>query len=219
LSKAEVYHYIKAHIEGPTRWATIRKENTNMTMRLRAGLLILAFLLVAAFLSAGGKKEDQSADDKDTGTEVVEGFQSVTAANMQLQWKVDGDSLNVIVSAPTTGWVSVGFNPSRMMKDANIITGYVKDGQAFVRDDFGTKATGHAADESIGGRDDISEASGSEANGSTQIRFTIPLDSGDSKDQVLEAGQEYKVILAYGKNGADDYSSYHAKRGSARIKL
>ena len=61
---------------------------------------------------------------------------------------------------------------------------------------------------------------GNETDGITRIRFTIPLDSGDAFDKVLEQGRTYKVIYSYGPNGKDDFGSYHTQnRGSFEITL
>lgn len=119
------------------------------------------------------------------------------------------DSLLISISAPTTGWVSVGFEPSRVMKDADIYIGYVQDGEVFLRDDFGTGNTSHAPDTSLGGESSFTGLSGTEADGVTSITFTIPRNSGDSFDKVLAAGGSYKVLLGYGPDGSDDYTTYH----------
>lgn len=169
--------------------------------------------LVPAF--SGGDGEDEGAS-----VEVLEGFQSVTQSGVNFQWQVDGDSLNVQVSAKTTGWVAVGFDPSNMMQDANIIIGYVSDGEAFVRDDYGVGKVKHGADADNGGTDDVANVSGTEEDGVTTLRFTIPLDSGDSTDRPLTEGNKYKVIVAHGPDGKDDFGSYHANtRGSTEITL
>ena len=67
----------------------------------------------------------------------ADGYWSVSAESITLQWKVGGSRLNVRVRAKTTGWVAVGFDATRKMKDANIIIGYVKGDSVFFRDDFG----------------------------------------------------------------------------------
>ena len=51
---------------------------------------------------------------------------------------IDEENLNIQVTAQTTGWVAVGFDPSSKIKDANILIGYVAADGAFLRDDFGT---------------------------------------------------------------------------------
>ena len=141
----------------------------------------------------------------------------VSSAGMNFEWTVNGNSLQCKLSAPTSGWVAVGFNPSTIMKDANIIIGYVNNGQASIRDDFGSTMFVHEDDTAIGGTDNITDKKGTENNGTTEISFTIPLDSGDSKDQKLVAGQSCKVIFSYGPE--DNFTSMHARTGKANITL
>ena len=61
----------------------------------------------------------------------------------------------------------------------------------------------------MGGSDDISAASGDETDGTTTIRFTIPLDSGTPGDKPLVPGNTVEVLLAYGPDDADDFDGYH----------
>ena len=180
-------------------------------MTIREKMILLAALFLPSLLFAGGGGEAQAQGEN--------GYWTITGAQVEFQWKIESSNLDVVLTAPTTGWISVGFDPSQKMKDANIIIGYVKDGQVFLRDDFGVEPKKHQSDESLGGRSDISDAGGSENDGTTQIRFTIPLDSGDSKDRALSAGGDYRVILAYGTDEADGFGSYHAKRTTVKIKL
>ncbi len=144
-------------------------------------------------------------------------FNSLSADGIVLKWRVKGENLDLVVSAKTTGWVAVGFDPARRMKDANIIIGYVKDGKVFIRDDFGVATTFHKSDVSLKRKDNVLNLSGSESKGITTLEFSIPLDSGDKFDRKLEKGKTYKVLLAYGRE--DDFSAYHAYRTTAEITL
>jgi hypothetical protein len=132
---------------------------------------------------------------------------------------VEDDNLHVQLTTESTGWVAVGFEPSRQMKDANIIIGYVADGEVVLRDDYGVANTRHDAGTNIGGEDNLSDVEGSEVDGVTTIRFTIPLDSGDEFDKVLSAGTTYKMIASRGPDGADNFWAYHGDRGSVEITL
>jgi hypothetical protein len=123
---------------------------------------------------------------------------SLTVDQMTFAWSVVGENLAVKLSAPTTGWVAVGFNPTDMMKDANIIIGYVKDGKVEVSDDFGTQPTQHAADSKREGADNVTLIGGSETGTTTTLEFSIPLKSGDPNDGVIDPKADTKVMLAYG---------------------
>ncbi len=146
-----------------------------------------------------------------------EGYYEITGAKITLEWKIDGPNLEVILTAPTRGWVAVGFDPSSLMKDANLIIGYVKDDETFVRDDFGNYFTSHVSDESLGGSNDVVIKEGEEKKKETKIAFIIPLNSGDKYDKVLEAGKSYTVMLAYGD--VDKFDVRHRKRAKVKITL
>jgi hypothetical protein len=146
-----------------------------------------------------------------------QGYKTAAVSNITFKYKIVKDSLNCILRSNTKGWLAVGFNPSRQMKDANLIIGYVKDGTAFIRDDWGTANTAHNSDVSLGGTDNVKLISGNESDGITEIQFQLPLNSGDALDQVLSKDNSYTVILA--KGNSDDFILYHAARGQTTITL
>jgi hypothetical protein len=186
----------------------------------------LAFVLGAfVLLGCAAKGNGQTGENprpKEEGQEgqakVGEAYKDTTVGEFSLKWRIDTlQMLHVRLSAPTTGWVAVGFAPSKMMADANFIIAYVADGEVKISDEFGTGNTEHKPDTELGGTDDIGEKSGSEKDGVTMIHFAIPLASGDKYDRKLEPGETYKIILAYGPK--DDFTSHHKKKTSVRITL
>lgn len=147
-------------------------------------------------------------------------LENVIVEGIEFQWRTDDDFLYVNLYAPTTGWVSVGFDPSNQMADANIIIGYVNDmGETMIRDDYGTSATSHASDVSLGGTDDIDGdyVYGSEVDGTTMLHFKIPLNSGDMYDKELVPGNTYTIILAYGST--DNFTGFHTVATGTTIQL
>ena len=142
----------------------------------------------------------------------------VQAKDMTFAWKVDGDTLHAKMSAKTKGWVGVGFNPSKKMKDANFILGYVKDGKAEVADHFGTKATGHDEDSKKGGSDDLTLVAGTEENGLTTIEFTLPMSSGDKMAGTLTADGDTILLLAYGPD-RDSMKPRHKFKKTMTVNL
>lgn len=148
-------------------------------------------------------------------------WQQTSAANVTLEYRVtqDAQNLEVKLTAPTTGWIAVGFNPTSVMRNANIIIGFVGGAVSTIRDDWGVSNTSHTADVGLGGSSDVTLVTGSETDGSTMLHFTLPLDSGDQYDRPLQVGQSYPVILARGANNADNFSGMHADAGNATITL
>ncbi len=193
-------------------------------------------LLIAALLLAGcgtddgeGAQEDVSGSDaaseaEDSAPETSDGSdadttQRVVQGDFEIEWRVEGEDLHVVLRHPTTGWLAVGFDPSRMMKDANMILGYVADGEVVISDEFGTGNTSHRPDEDIDGTDDILYAEGSEGADGTELRFAIPLNSNDAADRPLEPGGSYTVLLAFGPDGADDFTTFHRGRYVIEITI
>jgi hypothetical protein len=177
-------------------------------------LAVGAVILLAAELASGGGQ-----------LEVVkapvgpEGFKQVTMEEVLVAWRIDGEAVRVRVSAPTTGWVAVGFDPAAGMLDANIIIGYVDDGEVRIEDHFGTGRIRHRPDSELGGTVDVSEASGTEQRGRTELAFTMPLDSDDPYDRVLRPGTTHAFLFAYGHDGENNVESYRATRGGFQAEL
>ncbi len=122
----------------------------------------------------------------------------------------------ISVSAPTLGWVAVGFDPSYRMKGADFLIGYIKDGKVYVRDDFGVSAIAHQDDTKLGGRANILSYSGTEADNRTTITFVIGLDSSDPYDSRLRPGR-HKLILGYSLS--DSFTGMHHTVVSADLLI
>jgi len=171
-----------------------------------AGLFVLLILLVITCNTFEGQKSSGSS-----------AVNEVTAAGVTMQWRVEGSNLAVTLTAATTGWVAVGFNPTMAMQGANIIIGEVHNNIVTIEDDFGTGPNDHNADTALGGTDNVINLGGSETNGVTEIRFKIPLDSGDPNDRPLAIGNTYKIMLA--RALVDFLTTQHAARDYAFIKI
>lgn len=170
------------------------------------GISLAVMLAAAVMVGCGGD------DDGDYETRTVEGI--------TFSWKVNGtqDSLLVKLSATTVGMLLVGFDidPLDGLQDANIITGYVVGDSVYIRDNIGTGEEAYLPDTVYGGTDDVADKAGTE-NGGTEISFTIPLDSGDPYDVVLEVGEYYLIFVAWGNN--DNHAYAPQVYGSMEIEL
>jgi hypothetical protein len=173
-------------------------------------ILIIAMLVEAALIM-GLKCNTYDKQTASSGSSVAIG--QVTAGGVTMKWNVVGTDLAVTLTAHTAGWVSVGFKPTVGMQNANIIIGYISGGTVFVQDNFGNSPSTHIRDTT----QNVTNISGTETGGVTQISFQIPLDSGDSQDRVLVIGSTVNIILAYGPG--NDFTSMHTSAGAANIKI
>jgi hypothetical protein len=174
---------------------------------MRDLLFKVCFPLFMAFLIVSCADTDEEAPETYaskllTEAELGDYSRGIELADMRFLWRLGEDSIDIKLAAPTPGWVAVGFNPEtgENMKGANLIIGFVRAGKAEVVDHYGTMKDKHKDDDKIGGQTNISNVSGSEAGGTTEVQFTIPLDSGDAKDTVVSRAGDNTVLLAYGKS-------------------
>jgi hypothetical protein len=174
--------------------------------------VLSAAVMVVLLIVATGCDEDPFNPDP--------GWNNASIGGVDLMWRVDsGSDLIMQMTASTTGWVAVGFDSGYHMENANIIIGYFDSGVTHTRDDYGTAENVHQSDVALGGVDNVSDSDGSESGGETTVIFTIPLDSGDLWDKKLEQGQSYQVVVMYGEDGADDFTSDYQSIANGNITI
>lgn len=142
-----------------------------------------------------------------------------SVGDFALSWVNDAEHLYVAMSAPGTGWLSIGIDPENRMAGANFVIGAVTSGGVIMWDAYGLAPVGpnHPADTDVGGTDDILTAGGTEQDGTTIIEFQIPLDSGDEYDKPLASGSAYDVLIATGVS--DEFSARHNFRAATEIVI
>ena len=172
-------------------------------MRGKIVCLMLSLVFIGAFTV------NSMAVEYDHKTE-VEG--------MSFEWKAADGNLHIKLTAPTTGWVGIGFNPTESMKGANYILGYVKDGEVTLRDDYGDSERNHNEDVKLGGTSNLTVVGGEEKGKNTTVEFNIPLNSGDKYDSVLDLEGNTVVLLAYG-GSRDSMRSKHKFRATLNVNL
>lgn len=138
--------------------------------------------------------------------------------DMQFSWSIDGDQIMVELSAKTTGWVAIGFDPEKAMQGADVIIGAVKNGKVRIEDHYGDRKRGHSPDKKLGGESNVINPGGSETDGVTTISFTLKLDSGDKYDKPVQASGMSKIMFAYGA-GKDSFKTRHPYRTIYEIDL
>jgi hypothetical protein len=135
-----------------------------------------------------------------------------------LQWQIQGEQILITLKANTVGWISVGFNASRIMKDADIKIGYVDDqGDVFFEDHFGNSMFSHRKDRGGNEAQNFHVIQGSQQDEWTEIQFSMPLNSGDENDQILDLQEPVKIIFAMGYG--DNIRAKHFNTDSATIVL
>lgn len=124
----------------------------------------------------------------------------------------DNSSLNVTLTANTAGWLAIGFSANAAMANSDMVIGGVNaDGSVYASDRF---SAGYAPP-SVDASQDVTNVSGSEANGATTFSFSRQLNTGDSAgDFNLLSGAHY-LIWAYGVGDTFGYHGGVQRGGSA----
>lgn len=195
--------------------------------------LVILFFVVLAVISSGctGPGEEGSIPSREevvmtvTAEWVPDGVVSEgeyarkispPGGIFEVFWKNDAETLYMAIKGETGGWVSIGFEPSVWMKDADIVMGYVDERGASARDAYSTGNYGpHPPDSDLGGTDDLLEFGGSEKDGFTVIEFRRKMDTGDEFDRAFRSGETVNII--WGISDSDDPERRHQKAGKARL--
>ncbi len=167
---------------------------------LFSSILAVVLILVPLYLSA------------------MEYQHTLEVRDMQFSWTIEEDQIHVELSAKTTGWVGIGFDPEKAMSGANIIIGAVKNGKFKIEDHYADRKRGHSNDEKLGGKNDVLDPSGTEVDGVTTISFSLPLNTGDTYDKPINPEGTTRIMLAYGA-GKDSFRNRHPYRTVYEINL
>ncbi len=141
--------------------------------------------------------------------------------DFEVHWKVSGETIHMAMVGRTAGWVAIGLSPTQMMKDADMLAGWVDSrGKAGILDCYSTGPNGpHPPDTSFSppGTNDIAEYGGSESAGRTTIEFTRLLRTPDRYDHTILANGTLSFIWALGPG--DDFNFQHLNRGYGTINI
>jgi len=138
---------------------------------------------------------------------------------LEISWKNDAENLYMALNGSGGGWISIGFEPSEWMKDADIIMGSVQDGHAIVLDEYCTGNYGpHENDTSLGGTYDIQQFGGSSSGRNTLIEFKRRMNTSDRFDKAFTLGQSISIIWAVA-NAPDEKAKHDAAKGEGILDL
>jgi hypothetical protein len=136
---------------------------------------------------------------------------------VEIYWANDRENAYIAIKAKTQGFVAIGLQPGRTMKDADMIFGFIEGRDVAIYDMFSTGNFGpHKPDIELGGTDDILDFNGNESGGYTIIEFSRKLSTGDKYDINLQTGIN-KLIWAIGKS--DNPDDKHSSRGYGEIEI
>lgn len=144
-------------------------------------------------------------------------FKSIEVNGMTFLWMFNGGLLRCEASAPTTGWVAVGFNTQNELRGTNLIMGAIEQEFLNMDDQYIVKPGDHRSVIQLGGSEALTKRGGKEEDGITTISFSLPQLANDKFHHNLIQGVEYYVLLAFSQE--DDFKHHSIMRTTIKLKL
>jgi hypothetical protein len=172
----------------------------------RLSVMFLVLVVVTAIGSAQQLPLTASSVTLDGAIGDKEYTLTLPLGTMTVYLNRTADTLNMAVSAPTTGWVALGFG-SEKMDGARLFLGTVKDGKASLSQERGARHSHKPLTDTLTMSFAMSE-------GKSSATLELAFKASD----VIKPGQGALAILAaYG--ATDTITAYHTARDRVTIKL
>ncbi|XP_070555178.1 DBH-like monooxygenase protein 1 homolog [Ptychodera flava] len=137
---------------------------------------------------------------------------------VHLFWKYDDTTITFEVHAETLGYVGFGISPNGGMTNSDIVIGWVKDGNTYLKDRFAS-AEGEPG---IDDQQDYELIGGMETETHTVLTFSRKIDTCDEKDRVVTS-DTLRLIYAYHADDPDTETGlpYHGaeQRGARSVHV
>lgn len=141
----------------------------------------------------------------------------VSRNNMEVSWKYDAQRIWIEMSAPTDGWIAIGFNESKEISGNYLLMGRVRDGRAELVEHSTLSAGNYKPITQLGGSIQVQDVGGEENENRTRIKFSLPLKAIDAYRKDLAHGHEYVLLMAFSRE--DDFQHHSMMRTAVEINL
>jgi hypothetical protein len=136
---------------------------------------------------------------------------------MVVTWQFEKDLIHFQMSAPTTGWVTIGFNESSTIKNAYLLMGRVLNGKTEVVEHFTLSPGKYKPITELGGKTMVNHISGQERAGTSTIKFSLPMGMLSKYQKQLIKDRKYHMIMAFSRE--DDFQHHSIMRTSVEVQL
>ena len=165
---------------------------------------ILYPLYLISFLNSDVKRQ--------TGNE-----NSVIKNEMMVSWSYNYDKICFELSAPTKGWLAIGFNKKSTLSGNYLLMGRVTNSGPQITEHFTISPGNYQSIKSLGGRELVTDVTGKDILGKSTIKFSIPFVKEDHYRKNLKKGQKYFMIMAFSR--VDDFQHHSVMRTMVEVTL
>ena len=150
------------------------------------------------------------------GAGAVPARQSVAAGGMHFAWRHADDRLIATLTAPTAGWLAVGFNEERRLRGTRFVIAHVSAGTAHAELHL-AQVPHHRNIIDLGGSPDLDVLEHDYREGISRLVVSLPSSGSGPHSLALRPGVEFHVMLAW--SHARDFDHHSAWRGHLDIIL
>lgn len=143
--------------------------------------------------------------------------QRVERNGMTVQWQYRDGRVHFEVTAPTHGWVAIGFSKTESIEGTYLLMGRVVGDRAEVVQHFTVRAGNYPPFSELGIWSTIAHISGEEKDGQTLVRFSLPVQAQSGYERNLGTGSIHYLHYAY--STSDDFNHHSRMRNQLNIKL
>tara|TARA_R110002096_G_scaffold126532_2_gene273525 strand:+ start:13876 stop:14364 length:489 start_codon:yes stop_codon:yes gene_type:complete len=141
----------------------------------------------------------------------------ISKDGMKISWSHSGKIVNFKISAPTDGWIAIGFNPKKGISDTYLIMARIINNKVEVLEHYTLSPGNYKSLEALGDSNQAVVINGKESQNKTEIEFSLPISSKDKYRYDLSPGNSYNLLYAYSQS--DDFQHHSIMRNSCNIKL
>ena len=142
---------------------------------------------------------------------------SLNMHGMELSYALRGDSVDITLSAPTRGWIGIGFNDQNSIVKSDLLLFHVVNGRTESVDMYVVGAGNPKKDIASGGQHSARVKKGQENRSKTTVHFSIALRSRDPYDYQHQLAEDFWLILAYSTH--DEFAHHSRMRKHVKYRF
>ncbi len=142
---------------------------------------------------------------------------SIKKNDLSVSWYYNEDRIFFEMSAPTNGWLAIGFNSKESIEGTYLIMGNVIKDKANVVEHYTISPGNYKPLTDLNMTVQIKDIQGIEKDNTTKLKFSLPIESFSKYQRPLSKDTAYVLWLAYSQE--DDFQHHSMMRTFVNITL
>jgi hypothetical protein len=144
-------------------------------------------------------------------------MQTISKNGMTVTWYHQNERIYFGMSAPTDGWIAIGFNVSDDIKGTYLLMGNVVDDKPNVVEHYTVSTGNYKPITAFAVPSQVQHVEGVESKKNTVLNFSLPVKAISKYQKDLLPGCKYMLHIAYSRE--DDFQHHSMMRTSVNILL